>query len=106
MSDVVKEVDTLADTYLHKVRSFSSDRRKQQLATIQKLFRNGHEFCNDKVQLAMQTYELVSLSIVIYGIVSKSAFIVFILVIFISFFSLVVFQYVCQLVSVFFQCHQ
>ncbi|PVD37091.1 hypothetical protein C0Q70_04084 [Pomacea canaliculata] len=57
--DLIQEVDRLAGDYLHKVRSLSSEKRRQQLGTIQQLFSKGREYGDDKVQLAMQTYELV-----------------------------------------------
>ena len=58
--DVVHEVDDLASDYLQKVRGLSSEKRRQQLGSIQQLFSKGREYGDDKVQLAMQTYELVS----------------------------------------------
>lgn len=57
--DLVQEVDRQATDYLQKVRSLSSEKRRQQLGTIQQLFSKGREYGDDKVQLAMQTYELV-----------------------------------------------
>ncbi|XP_076451435.1 inhibitor of growth protein 5-like [Babylonia areolata] len=57
--DVVQEVDRLATDYLQKVRGLSSEKRRQQLANIQQLFKKGREFGDDKVQLALQSYELV-----------------------------------------------
>ena len=60
ISDVVHEVDDLASDYLQKVRGLSSEKRRQQLSSIQQLFNKGREYGDDKVQLAMQTYELVS----------------------------------------------
>ena len=35
------------------------DKRKSQLDVIKKLFTKSREFGDDKVQLAMQTYEMV-----------------------------------------------
>ncbi|KAK7093631.1 inhibitor of growth protein 5-like [Littorina saxatilis] len=57
--DIVHEVDDLATDYLSKVRGLSPEKRRKQLGTIQTLFSKGKEYGDDKVQLAMQTYELV-----------------------------------------------
>nr|KAG5698955.1 hypothetical protein BaRGS_024876 [Batillaria attramentaria] len=57
--DLIQEVDRQATDYLQKVRSLPSEKRRQQLGTIQQLFSKGREYGDDKVQLAMQTYELV-----------------------------------------------
>ena len=52
----------MSDEYLANVRSMSSEKRTGHLGTIQKLFGKSKEYGDDKVQLAMQTYEMVSLS--------------------------------------------
>ena len=57
--DLMRKIDGLADTYLHDVRSLSSDKRKEKLDAIQSLFNKAKEYGDDKVQLAIQTYELV-----------------------------------------------
>lgn len=57
--DLMEEIDEKAEGYLLTVRSLSPEKRTTLLAAIQKLFGKSREFGDDKVQLAMQTYEMV-----------------------------------------------
>lgn len=57
--DLMKEIDRMAEEYLENVRQMSPEKRSQHLAEIQKRFGKSREFGDDKVQLAMQTYEMV-----------------------------------------------
>lgn len=57
---IMKEIDGLANDYLKVVGQTSPDKRKEQMEKIQKLFNKAKEYGDDKVQLAIQTYELVS----------------------------------------------
>ncbi|XP_076472468.1 inhibitor of growth protein 5-like [Babylonia areolata] len=56
---VIEELDGMAVNYLKSVSGLTPEKRRQQLGSIQQLFNKGRVFCDDKVQLAMQTYELV-----------------------------------------------
>ena len=53
----------MADDYLLKVKGLSPEKKTEQMETIQKLFTKSREYGDDKVQLAMQTYEMVASSI-------------------------------------------
>ena len=44
---------------MNNVKGMESDKRSGHLDGIQKLFNKSKEFGDDKVQLAMQTYEMV-----------------------------------------------
>merc|ERR1712002_827994 len=57
--DVMRNIDELADDYLVNVKSLSPEKKTDQLNKIQKMFTRAKEFSDDKVQLAIQTYELV-----------------------------------------------
>ncbi|XP_053379778.1 inhibitor of growth protein 5-like isoform X1 [Mercenaria mercenaria] len=57
--DLMKEIDDKAEGYLSTVRNMSPEKRSDFLSAIQKLFSKSREFGDDKVQLAMQTYEMV-----------------------------------------------
>ena len=57
--DLMEEIDEKAEGYLLSVRTLSPEKRSNLLAAIQKLFGKSREFGDDKVQLAMQTYEMV-----------------------------------------------
>ena len=51
----------MADQYINEVRGLSPDKRTDHLKSIQKLFNKSREYGDDKVQLAMQTYEMASI---------------------------------------------
>ncbi|XP_012257962.1 inhibitor of growth protein 4 [Athalia rosae] len=56
---LMTDIDKLADEYLKNVKTLSTDKKKDQLNHIQSLFNKAKEYGDDKVQLAIQTYELV-----------------------------------------------
>ena len=53
------QIDSSSDEYLRKVRDLSPSKRKQEMEKIQKMFKKAKEMSDDKVQIAIQTYELV-----------------------------------------------
>jgi len=57
--DIMVDIDSASDEYLRKVRDLSPGKRKAEMEKIQKMFKQSKEFADDKVQLAIQTYELV-----------------------------------------------
>jgi len=61
--ELLKQIDKMADDYLSKVRGMAGEQRKEQLNNIQKLFNQNKKFSDEKVQLAVQTYEMVSVCI-------------------------------------------
>lgn len=56
---LMKDIDKLADDYLKNIKNEPSEKKKEQLSHIQSLFNKAKEYGDDKVQLAIQTYELV-----------------------------------------------
>lgn len=56
---LMKNIDKLADEYLRNVKILPPDKKKEQMSNIQGLFNKAKEYGDDKVQLAIQTYELV-----------------------------------------------
>ncbi|KYN43055.1 Inhibitor of growth protein 4 [Trachymyrmex septentrionalis] len=56
---LMKDIDKLADDYLRNMKKELPEKKKEQLAHIQSLFNKAKEYGDDKVQLAIQTYELV-----------------------------------------------
>jgi len=67
----------MADDYLTKVRSMAGEQRKEQLNNIQKLFNQSKKFGEEKVQLAVLTYEMVSiLNLIIIIIIPGTMFMV------------------------------
>lgn len=53
------EIDGLASEYMENVRNLSPEERVQHLKRIELAYSKCKEFSDDKVQLAMQIYELV-----------------------------------------------
>lgn len=60
------EIDKLAEEYITNVRNLASEQRVEHLQKIQSAYSKCKEYSDDKVQLAMQTYEMVS-ECVIWG---------------------------------------
>lgn len=57
--EIMKQIDKMTDGYLIGVRGMVGEKRKEHLNGIQKLFDQSKKFGDEKVQLALQTYELV-----------------------------------------------
>ena len=58
-TDLMKKIGKTASEYLGKVRHMSPEKRTSQLNQIESMFSKSREFGDDKVSLAMQTYEMV-----------------------------------------------
>lgn len=58
--DKKAEIDILAAEYISTVKTLSSAQRVEHLQKIQSAYSKCKEYSDDKVQLAMQTYEMVS----------------------------------------------
>lgn len=56
---VMRNIDKMADEYLQNVKLLSAEKKKEKMSDIQTQFNKAKEFGDDKVQLAIQTYELV-----------------------------------------------
>lgn len=56
---LMRTIDQMADNYLRNINSMSVEKRKEQMEEIQNQFNKAKEYGDDKVQLAIQTYELV-----------------------------------------------
>lgn len=59
-TDKKAEIDRLAAEYIESVKSMSAEQRVEHLRRIQSAYSKCKEYSDDKVQLAMQTYEMVS----------------------------------------------
>ena len=57
--DLLRQIDNKVDEYVQGVKGMVSEKRNERLKHIQKLFSKSREYGDDKVQLAMQTYEMV-----------------------------------------------
>lgn len=57
---VMRNIDKMADEYLQNVKLLSVEKKKDKMGDIQSQFNKAKEYGDDKVQLAIQTYELVS----------------------------------------------
>jgi len=56
---VMRNIDKMADEFMTNMKSMSSEKKKEQMSEIQAQFNKAKEYGDDKVQLAIQTYELV-----------------------------------------------
>ena len=57
--DVKGEIDKLTQQYVKEVANLKSDERQQRLEDINCTYKKSHMICDNKVQLATQTYEMV-----------------------------------------------
>lgn len=57
--DTLREVEESVKDYKKSVSSLSQDERKKRLSKIDELYQKAKEYSDDKVQLAMQMYEMV-----------------------------------------------
>jgi len=57
--DVVKKINDAADDYMKKVNDMDATEKVERFHSIHTLFGKAKDFSDDKVQLAMQTYEMV-----------------------------------------------
>lgn len=57
--DIVKEAEQLTREYKRTVATLSRDARKDKITKIEELHQKAKEYSDDKVQLAMQLYEMV-----------------------------------------------
>lgn len=58
--ELMRNIDKLADDYMSNVKGYSTDKKNETMTSIQRQFDKAKEYGDDKVQLAIQTYELVS----------------------------------------------
>jgi len=57
--DLLSDIDELADDYMKEAKSISSAAKSRRMEDINKNFTKCKEYGDDKVSLAMQTYEMV-----------------------------------------------
>jgi len=56
---VMNNIDNIANNYLSNAKEYSLDEKKVTMANITHQFNIAKEYSDDKVQLSIQTYELV-----------------------------------------------
>ncbi|XP_047138572.1 inhibitor of growth protein 4 [Hydra vulgaris] len=57
--DLLDDIDKLCEEYISKVKDLPAAERKDFFSKIEKAFQKSREYGDDKVQLAVQTYEMV-----------------------------------------------
>lgn len=57
--ELMKQIDKAGDDYLNNIKIYNTERKKELMNEIQFRFNKAKEYADDKVQLAIQTYELV-----------------------------------------------
>lgn len=58
--ELMRNIDKVADDYMSNVKGYTADKKGETMTSIQRQFDKAKEYGDDKVQLAIQTYELVS----------------------------------------------
>ncbi|XP_055934405.1 inhibitor of growth protein 4-like [Argiope bruennichi] len=57
--DEVQNVDKICKEFLEKIDSLTDEEMAEETSKIRKMFKKAQDYGDDKVQLAMQTYEMV-----------------------------------------------
>ncbi|XP_054721668.1 inhibitor of growth protein 4-like [Uloborus diversus] len=57
--DEMQKIDSLTVNFLENINSLSGSDKAEEMVKIKKLFRKAMDYGDDKVELAMQTYEMV-----------------------------------------------
>lgn len=57
--DLLKEIEVNSTEYKAKVKGLTKAQRNEKLKKIQEMFQKAREYSDDKVQIAMQMYEMV-----------------------------------------------
>jgi len=52
-------IDGMADDFLSNINNYSGDKKKEKMTDIQRRFDKAKYYADDKIQLSIQTYELV-----------------------------------------------
>jgi len=55
----MRNINQQANDYMSNLRRYSVEKKNETMTSIQRQFDRAKEYGDDKVQLAMQTYELV-----------------------------------------------
>lgn len=56
---LMNNIDEMTDNYMSNVKQYSVDKKKETMASIKRQFDTAKAYSDDKVQLSIQTYELV-----------------------------------------------
>jgi len=56
---MLQDIDSASDEYLRKARDLSTNQRSSEMEKIQKMFKKAKEHGDEKVSIAIQTYEMV-----------------------------------------------
>ncbi len=56
---LLQEIDASSDEYLRKARDLSTNQKSSEMEKIQKMYKKAKEFGDEKVNIAIQTYEMV-----------------------------------------------
>jgi len=57
--DIMVQIDGASDDYLRKVRDLSPTKRKAEMEKIQHMFKKAKELSDEKVNIAVATYEMI-----------------------------------------------
>merc|ERR1719507_97144 len=57
--EIMVQIDGTSDDYLRKVRDLSPTKRKAEMEKIQHMFKKAKELSDEKVNIAVATYEMI-----------------------------------------------
>merc|ERR1712227_91061 len=57
--DLLSEIDKICEEYVSKIKGLTPPEKRDYLEKIDSAFKKSREYGDDKVQLAIQTYEMV-----------------------------------------------
>ncbi|XP_060847258.1 inhibitor of growth protein 5-like isoform X2 [Rhopalosiphum padi] len=59
VQELMRTIDKLSDDYMSNVKGYTADKKREMMTIIQSMFDKAKGYADDKVQLSIQTYELV-----------------------------------------------
>ena len=59
VQELMRNIDKLTDDYMLNVKGYTADKKREMMTNIQRQYDKAKEYSDDKVQLSIQTYELV-----------------------------------------------
>ncbi|XP_060844873.1 inhibitor of growth protein 4-like [Rhopalosiphum padi] len=59
VQELMRNIDKLTDDYMSNSKGYTADKNREMMTSIQRQFDKAKEYSDDKVQLSIQTYEMV-----------------------------------------------
>lgn len=75
VQELMRNIDKSSDDYMSNIKGYSLEKKVETSSSIQRQFDKAKEYGDDKVQLAIQTYELVSFIWILFTLLFLDIFI-------------------------------